>query len=388
MTRSTPPRAGRVLLAVALLPAVGCLCVNGPVDIGHGHPCPTPDGIPVRRLPAEVLGCPKEPTEPVPLTRLRRADAPYRVDKGDVLAVYAEDVLGVRGQIPLAANPDPAAPTPAAQGYPLTVQDDGTLVLPDVPPVPVRGLTVAEVRAAVVKAITVDKKLIVPGKERVSVELLKPRRVRVLVNRADAPPADGGGHSLTLDAGRADLLEALNRTGGLPGPGAKPEAVIRRGSGPAETLVRVPLRVRPGEPWSLTEADITLRDGDTVQVEARAIETYTVVGGLGAGTHALPPDADLRVVEAVANAGGTAPACGLVTVVRRVGCSRDIRIRVDLADALGEPRENVLIRPGDVIVLPSGEYHHAAKKKDRRLSLGMRFGRRPVPAGGCDEACE
>ncbi|MBX9582948.1 MAG: polysaccharide biosynthesis/export family protein, partial [Gemmataceae bacterium] len=358
---------------------------------GHLGPdgCPAPDGIPVRRLPAEVVCRHRGPLEPVPLNLLRKAPPPaYRVDTGDVLAVFAEDVLGVRGPVPVTPNPNPTAPTPAAQGYPLTVQGDGTILIPEVPPVQVRGMTLPEVRQAIVKAITVDKKLIVPGKERVTVDLLQPRRVRVLVVRDDAPvPSPEGGFSLLLEGDRNDLLEALTRTGGLPGPGANPVVTVRRGSGPSASWVRVPTRVRPGEVPPITEADITLHDGDTVHVEARGAELYTVVGGAGCGQHPLPPDADLRVLEAVARAGCPAPACGAVVVNRPVGCSRSVPILVDLAEAARDPRENIIVLPGDTIVMSDEAGPVATKSHAAGFRLTGRIGPHRRPVVGCDE-CE
>jgi protein involved in polysaccharide export with SLBB domain len=345
----TRPAAAR-LAVLAVLAAAGCA----------GGPQPVADGIPVRRLPAEVLGRPKAGLDPIPLPLLRKQEAPYRVDRGDVLTVFAEDVLGVRNQIPVQTNPNPAAVTPAAQGYPVTVQDDGTLIIPEVPPIPVKGLTVPEVRDAVARAFTIDRKLIVPGKVRVSVDLLQKRRVRVLVVRDDLNPGAGGA-SLLLDADRSDVLEALTRTGGLPGPNGKPEVLVRRGphvTDPAKLTECIPLRVPPGAAVPFTEADITLGEGDTVHVLARdADDGYTVVGGTGCGAHPLPRDGDLRVVEALSRAGCPAPACGWVTVLRKLGCDRQLPIRVDLAEALRDPRENILILPGDTIVLPAAHGH-------------------------------
>ncbi len=346
--------------AVLLLPAVvlpgGCLAVGEPVA----------DGIPVRRLPAEVLGQSKADLHPVPLDLLRRNQPDvYRVDSGDVLTVFAEDVLGVRDQIPITPNPTPGAPVPAAQGYPVKIQGDGTIIIPEVPPIPVRGMSIPEIRAAIVKAITVDKKLIVPGKERVSVDLLQKRRYRVLVVREDGvgPACEAAacddakkptGYSLMLEAYQNDLLEALTRTGGLPGPCARNEVIIRRGphGDPAHAFVRIPLRLCPTDMVLFTEADIILGDGDTVYVPAREGETFSVVGGPGCGQYPLPRDTDLRIIEALAKTTCPTRRCGPATVIRAIGCERQVPIRVDLDEALRDPRENILILPGDVIVLP------------------------------------
>lgn len=371
-----------LLVLAAVLLAAGCV----------SHP-PLAEGIPVRRLPAEVLGESKCDLQPVPLTLLRQKEPDaYRVDKGDVLTVFAEDVLGSRDKIPIQTNPDPLAAKPATQGYPITVQDDGTIQLPEVPPIPVRGKTLNEVRAAIVKAITVDKKLIVAGKERVTVDLLKVRQYRVLVIREDGPVdatcgdgKKGTGHTLKMDAYHNDLLEALTRTGGLPGPCAKNEVVIRRDD-PARSVVRIPIRTCPGEPIGFTDADIILKDGDTVHVLARLHEVYTIVGGPGCGQHPLPRDSDVRILDALAKAMCPAPACGTVTILRPVGCQRHVPILVDLDEALRDPRENVLILPGDTIVLPGCKDCGPKDKKPFRPRIWLGPGKWKI--AGCDTCAD
>ena len=353
-------RVARLLLVAFVVPVVGWS--SGCMTPGQ----PVAEGIPVRRLPAEILGRCKSELQPIPLTLLRQPEPDaYRVDRGDVLTVYAEDVLGIRNQIPVQSNTSPNARKPATQGYPVTVQDDGTIQIPEIPPLPVRGKTLNEVRAAVVKAITVDKKLIVPGKERVTVDLLQPRRYRVLVVREDGSPTagetaacgdgkKGSGHTLMLEAYHNDVLEALNRTGGFPGPCARNEVVIHRGSGrdANSPLIRIPLKIRPGEAIPFTENDIILQDGDTLHIEARGDESYTVIGGPAGGRFALPRDSDIRILEALAKAVSPTPDSGFVTVLRSIDNHRQVPIRVDLREALRDPRENLLILPGDVIVLP------------------------------------
>jgi len=367
----------RSIVILALLAAAASGCVS--------HP-PLAEGIPVRRLPAEILGCSKCGLEPVPLALLRQKEPDaYRVDAGDVLAIFAEDVLGVRGTIPIQPNIDPQAAKPAAQGYPVTVQADGTILLPEVPAIPVRGLTVNEVRAAIVKAITVDKKLILPGKERVTVDLLKPRRITVTVIRDDADGAKNAGHAIQLEAYKNDVLEALARTGGMPGPGARNEVLVRRNDA-ARSVIRIPLKTRPGEALMLTDADVTLHDGDTVHVEARVKETYTIVGGPGCVEHPLPRDTDLRVLEALSKAMCPAPACGPVTILRPVGTQRQVPILVDLDEATREPRENILVLPGDTILLP-GCKDCGPKDKPFRPRIRLGPGKWPIADCGTSD-CE
>jgi hypothetical protein len=51
------------------------------------------------------------------------------------------------------------------------------------------------------------------------------------------------------------------------------------------------------------------------------------------------------------NSGIGNPNPSLVTVVRRLPCQQEILIRVNLNLAFRDPRENILIQPGDIIVL-------------------------------------
>lgn len=364
--------------------AGGCASFTNPVS----------DGIPVRRLPEEVLGRPKSDYRPLPLNLLRiQTPREYRLDKGDVLAIVADEIL-TRADQPVPVQLTPGSERPAVQGLPVPVQDDGTIQLPQLDPIPVRGLTLGEVRAAILRQVVEEKKILQPGKARVLVELLQPRRYRVLVVREDAQPLmpqyaaagtiaavvggskRGAAFAVQLEPGRNDLLQALTLTGGPPGLEAKNEIIIRRGqydpNNPAKGYVRIPLRLPPDQPIPFTEEDITLHDGDTVYIEARDTEVYYVAGLAGATQVPLPRDYDLRVIEALAQvraplingsfsqnafvalavqSGIGNPNPSLVTVVRRLPNGRQIRIRVDLNEAYRDQRENILIQSGDLIVL-------------------------------------
>jgi hypothetical protein len=179
-----------------------------------------------------------------------------------------------------------------------------------------------------------------------------------------------------MEPGHNDLLQALTLTGGPPGFDAKHEIVIRRGkydpADPSKGLVKVPTRARPEVPLTFTEADITLEDGDTVNIEARETEVFYTAGLLPASIIPVPRDRDLRVVEAIAvvrgplinggftqnqftasstNSGIGNPNPSLITVVRRLPNNQQILIRVDLNVALRDLRENIIIQPGDTVVL-------------------------------------
>src|SRR5688572_6091860 len=113
----TRPATARLVGAAAALAAAlssGCAALTNPVA----------DGIPVRRLPAEVLGRPRAELQPLPLNLLRqREPEQYKLDKGDVLGIVAEEILGPRtgagggagAPVPVQLNPNPNARKSAFQ---------------------------------------------------------------------------------------------------------------------------------------------------------------------------------------------------------------------------------------------------------------------------------
>jgi protein involved in polysaccharide export with SLBB domain len=316
--------------------------------------------------------------QPVPMTLLRVSEpGEYKLDRGDVLAIVADEVLTKDNQPVPVQTIQTQYGSRSVQGVPVPVQEDGTIVLPLLDPIDVRGKTLLEVRKLLIDQIVTKKEIVVKGKERVLVDLLQPRRYRVLVLREDtlsvqptamADPSllvaqnkKGAAFSVLLEAGHNDLLQALSQTGGPPGLDAKNELVICHKkydpADPARGCVRIPLRTQACQPLLFSEPDITLEDGDTVSIEARDAEVYYATGLLGSAPIPLPRDYDLRVVEAVAQVRSIQHSqcntnVGWVTVKRRLPNGQQIPIRVDLAEATRDQRENIIIQPGDLIVLP------------------------------------
>jgi protein involved in polysaccharide export with SLBB domain len=391
LTERFPHRRQRVRwllrLAVALLPLVGglsgCAAFSNPVA----------DGIPVKRLPPDFLPLPKEEEKTIPLTLLRQKPPDvYRLAAGDVLGVYIEGVLGDKTQPPPVRFTD-TGNVPPAFGFPLPVREDGTVPVPLVKPVLVKDLTLPEAQEAIRKAYVEDKQILRVDRDRIIVTLMRPRQYHVLVVRQDSGAAAigagglitgtkrGTGAAIDLPAYENDVLTALTRTGGLPGLDALNEVMIQRGAIPgsataphpaAPNIVRIPLRMRSGETLPFRPEDIILQTGDIVFIEARDTEVYYTGGLISPRQFVLPRDYDLRVVDAVALAGGPlvngginqnnlsgnliasglgSPSPSLVSVLRRTKFGGQINIRVDLNLALCDQRENILIQPGDVIIL-------------------------------------
>ena len=380
---------GRASLVLLLLLGAalsgGCAALSNPVA----------DGVPVRRLPDEVLGRPKADLKPIPLTLLRQRETEtYRLDRGDVLAVVAEEIIAPANTPVPVRLPDQFS-TNAALGFPVPVGDDGTISIPRLPPIPVRGKTLAEVER-LIKDTAAGKnggpELVNAKNARVTVQLLQKRLYTVTVVREDTQPVPltgqggvllganrrGNGFTLKLPAGENDVLHALNASGGPPGLDAKNEVLVLRGqydpNDPTKGATRIPLRLYPEQQLALAEADVVLKDGDVVVVETRdtASEVFYVAGIAGSRQFSLPRDYDLDVIQALTlvgapianggfsqnafvasavNSGLGNPSPALLTVLRPLPNGRQIPIEVDLSRALRDPRERIRVLGGDILVM-------------------------------------
>ncbi len=393
-------------LAISFL-AIGCASITNPVA----------NGIPVRVLPDELLAETKENYQSVPLTLLRQQRPEgYELGPRDTLGIYIEGILG-NEETPPPVNIPTSPDLPPSIGYPFPVREDGTISLPYVGEVQVAGLQIDEAEKKVVDAYR-EKDILRVEDKRILVTLLRPRHIRVLVLREDSRQAQislqtsslrglgttqttlGGGRRaegqvLELPAYENDVLNALAKTGGLPGLESTQEVIIQRGfwdsqldpSGsdrcyPTETdvqsgsserqVIRIPLRTRPGESIEFGPQDVILNNGDILIVRGRDPEFYYTGGILRSGEQPLPNDYDLTVLEAVLkthgplNNGGInsgnfngalvgvgvgSPSPSLLTVLRKTPHGGQVAIRVDLNEAMRDPRENILVQAEDVLIL-------------------------------------
>ncbi len=414
---------GALLVSLALvLSSTGCAAITNPVA----------DGIPVRRLPPEAFGESKASLQSVPLTALTPPPPEaYRLAAGDVLGVFIEGILGERGGQPPVRIMEQGNQPPSI-GFPIPVREDGTIPLPLIAPLDVTGLTIAEAQAKTTQAYLDAKQFQPDAKPRIIVTLLRPRQYHVLVLREDTGAvtigSSGGygsgiggggtfvsqtrrtaGFPLDLPAYENDLLNALTRTGGLPGLEAEDEILIERGAYrpgtqpngiPAETkqTIRIPLRLRPGQPLGFRPEDLILRTGDVVSIRARRGDVFYTGGLLPPRAFPLPPDTDLDVLQALAYVGGPIlngglnannlsgqivqsglgnPSPSQVTILRKLSSGSQIPIIVNLNRALKDPRERIAIRPGDFVILQStpGEAFGQYLTSNFRINLGGFFSR-------------
>ena len=393
----------------------GCAALTQPIE-----------GVPANRLPADFFPEAKNDLVPVDISLLSiEPPRDYQLGPGDILGVYVDGILPYSQpnsppQPPPVNFPGAESSLPPSIGYPIAVQDDGTLSLPLLEPISVEGLTLDQVRDAIRDAY-IKEEILRPDKARPIVTIIRERTYNVVVIREDsaqAADANGGnardfaasGTTINLPAYKNDVLHALVQTGGLPGLGAKNEIMILRASKADKrkreefmrtfyayreatqldpcaclpklpddpTILKIPLRVKPGVVPALDEEDVTLEDGDIVYIESREREVFYTGGLLGGGEFPLPRDYDLDVLGAMAmsgqlyqtgqgggNRGGMGGGIGgfggmgglqgvppgIVYILRKTECDGQIAIEVDLKEAYNNPSARPLIQPGDYVIL-------------------------------------
>ena len=345
----------------------------------------------------------------------------YLLDSGDVLGVFLEGLLGQPGEAPPVFFPPESSSLGPSVGFPFVVQENGTVSLPAVDPISVRGLTVEQAEA-LIRSIYLGRDSsgngILTGKSRVIVTLQRKRTINVIVVRQDnsasmraqsvsrgnnSPVFDRSDQSARLSSIQLpvddnDVFNALIETGGLPGLNAESVRVYRSANQPAvdtrfgrsnTVFPRSSTPVSPFPRTGFSQAGVpaqkngsgvniplhqsstyqsfdnrqsVLSSGDLVIVQARPTEVYYTSGLLRGGEFPLPRDKNLTVLEAIAIAGGPMvnnnnglglsrlPPTELI-VSRNNGRNGLVTIRVDLDRAQNDPNQNILVAPGDNLLL-------------------------------------
>ena len=116
----------------------------------------------------------------------------YLLDAGDVLGVFIDGVLGKSDEAPPVHIPA-VSRRPPAIGFPVVVREDGTISLPRIEELSVRGMSIKEVEKAVKKAYRTGKDPILNDQARIIVTLM-----------AEKPATERIGKAYLLDTG--DIL--------------------------------------------------------------------------------------------------------------------------------------------------------------------------------------
>ena len=108
----------------------------------------------------------RDDKEPINFLRLRQEPPlAYRLDSRDVLGIYIEGVLGSSDEPPPVHFPEAGDDTPPAIGYPVPVREDGTVSLPLVEPIDIRGLTLSAAEEKI-RNTYIRKKILRADRER------------------------------------------------------------------------------------------------------------------------------------------------------------------------------------------------------------------------------
>jgi len=409
-------RSSSLGLAILGMLSAGCSTITQPIS-----------GIPARRIPPQFLAQSKNNLVPLDPARLsQEPPRDYLLDDGDILGIYIEGILPFvppdRPPEPPPVNfPDATSQLDPSLGFPIAVINDGTIQLPNLEPIKVRGLTIDQTRDLIRKYYLDSEILRESSRLQPIVTLMKERTYNVIVIRQDmgAGASGGGGGAgqagftratdysatgrmLKLKAYQNDVLNALMESGGLPGVNAKNEVKILRASRADQrrrdefvqqfyqqyycnpdpcgcppplpedpSILKIPLRLPPGTIPEFGPENVVLEDGDIVYIESRDAEVFYTGGLLPGGEFKIPRDYDLDVLTAMALSGGgisrqqngggggmggiggmvgQVPP-GMLYVLRKTPCNGQITIAVDLAKANVDPRERILVQPGDILVL-------------------------------------
>lgn len=332
--------------------STGCTTLTQPIT-----------GIPVRRLPPQFLAQTKNNLVALDPARLsQEPPRQYLLDSGDVLGIYIEGIL------PYSSADKPPEPPPVnfptedstldpSIGFPIAVQENGTIALPSIAPIKVKGMNIEQVTNLIRKAF-LDAKIVRDGdKLRPSVTILKERTYNVVVVRQDIANSSSqnqqqflvngargsyvrgsdqssAGKIIKLPAYQNDVLHALMSSGGLPGLNAKNEVRILKTNKANQqardafiqqfyqtyyanpspcccppplpddpAVTKIPMRLPPGVIPSFRPEDILLEDGDVVYIESRDAEVFYTGGLLTGGEWSIPRDYDLDVLGAMAMSG-------------------------------------------------------------------------------------
>lgn len=265
-------------------------------------------------------------------SRSRSRRLPYRLDSGDMLAVIVDGILEFKNA-PM-HTPSRTNGILAGMGHPVPVLEDGTIALPTVPLISVRGLTADQAQAKVANTFY-DQNIIKRGK-LVTVSLLRKRTLGVTVVHSKP-------NSTVRDISMVQLTPDENHV---------LAAVTKVGSFDTQATIKV-LQNHAGRTGHQRSTTSGLQDGDVVDVNSPRTGFFYTGGLLPGGQHEIPRNRSLTIFQAISIAGGSVGGGRLASfppsdvVVNRAGRSA---LTVDLNSAI-QNRSSFRIQPGDVIML-------------------------------------
>lgn len=308
------------------------------------------------RLPLDMQATVGARQTPLDLSQLaRRAYQSDRIYHGDTL------------ELTIASGLEQQPPRP----MPVRVDEDGTVKLPLVGSVPLAGLTLTEAEQ-VIRQTSVTRQIY--REPHVSLALQQRQTVAVrVVGAVQKPgvyevPAIGGdllaalvaAGGLAEEAGQmVDIRHPSPASPGASGAGNVTSAFVEPASDgqavqPASYSAGSPryVRVNLHQLGPRSDADLHVEDGSVVMVHTRPTQRVHVMGLVRKpDAYEIPEDGRLRVLDAIALAGGTTLSmANKVHVIRQLPQrEKPVVIGLSLSQAKYDGRSNLLLQAGDVV---------------------------------------
>ena len=268
--------------------------------------------------------------------------------------VYPGDVLDVS----ITTGREETMPT----AWSLRITDDGTLDVPLVGRISVAGRRITAVEQ-VIRNACIDREIY--RAPYVAVTMSRRKMIRVRVAGAVDEPG-----TYELPAAGADLLAALVAAGGLAeeagtvveirhpqvsfanreGVQIAPISYIAHEDDPSKTnrMMRIDL----ADLDRAQSLDLHVEDGTVVVANPKPHQSVSVIGLVRRpDNYPLPHDAPMRVVDAIALAGGRrVSVADTVRVIRQSeDADKSIVVEVSFKRAKEDSRENLVLAPNDVV---------------------------------------
>ena len=252
----------------------------------------------------------------------------YHVGGYDILdiTVYEEADLSTRG---------------------VRISADGFISFPLIGRMKVAGLTTSEIERLISDRLA-QGQFIIDAQVSVMVVDYRSRQVMVL-----GPVNNPGSYPLKA---RERVIDAISNAGGMsPGESSNQMMIIRTENPDTEQERKVVIRI---DLWALLhegdqQSNLLLMDRDLLYIPK--VEPFYIIGEVNNPGSFSYSKKEITLVEAISMAGGFNEWAerNRTRIVRlEDGIEKIIEVRVDAITKSGQKGQDVLIRPGDIIVVP------------------------------------
>lgn len=268
------------------------------------------------------------------IMQARQYTGEYRVVSGDVIEFDMPAILQ-------AVTPGLADAVGKFQPYKCRVSMSGTIYMPIVGELLVAGKTLAQIEEMIVKTFY-PKYVLSPPSVVGTVVDHKTARITIV----GAVEKEGIYH---CNSNEMTVVDLIMKAGGIVSKGAA-RIRIRRANDPGGSD---PV-VLPVKGLNIPFVNVSLRDGDTVEVEPLNPQVFTVIGLVSrSGVFDYPEGARYNLLQALAFAGGVneLAAPEYARVYRQTADGKIISASFRLKGTLPADAANLMIKPGDVIAV-------------------------------------